>query len=178
MSFVPLLIHFFFFFFFSSRRRHTRLQGDWSSDVCSSDLGEALIGHLVIQDAVDPKLGIVLGDADLLGHIERHFLQGMRVGDTVEEGDDQVEAWLERAVEAPEALHHPGAWLRNNAHALDDEGHDHAQNQNPWPVARQRGNYRGNDGQYDRKTKLPYHGGSPHVMRRRASLRRGGFSQP
>src|SRR5256885_2475613 len=26
------------FFVFSSRRRHTRLQGDWSSDVCSSDL--------------------------------------------------------------------------------------------------------------------------------------------
>src|ERR1039457_6965193 len=25
-------------FVFSSRRRHTRLQGDWSSDVCSSDL--------------------------------------------------------------------------------------------------------------------------------------------
>src|SRR5256885_8897958 len=31
-------ILFIFFFFFSSRRRHTRLQGDWSSDVCSSDL--------------------------------------------------------------------------------------------------------------------------------------------
>src|SRR5205807_4543899 len=28
----------YFLFFFSSRRRHTRLQGDWSSDVCSSDL--------------------------------------------------------------------------------------------------------------------------------------------
>src|SRR5688500_20395001 len=27
-------------FFFSSRRRHTRLQGDWSSDVCSPDLTE------------------------------------------------------------------------------------------------------------------------------------------
>src|ERR1019366_10813107 len=27
------------FFFFSSRRRHTRLVSDWSSDVCSSDLG-------------------------------------------------------------------------------------------------------------------------------------------
>src|SRR5215213_11202350 len=26
-------------FFFSSRRRHTRLGSDWSSDVCSSDLG-------------------------------------------------------------------------------------------------------------------------------------------
>src|SRR6266542_5439298 len=27
------------FFFFSSRRRHTRCYRDWSSDVCSSDLG-------------------------------------------------------------------------------------------------------------------------------------------
>src|SRR5689334_24148574 len=27
------------FFFFSSRRRHTRWNCDWSSDVCSSDLG-------------------------------------------------------------------------------------------------------------------------------------------
>src|SRR5207249_8302901 len=28
-----------FLFFFSSRRRHTRSKRDWSSDVCSSDLG-------------------------------------------------------------------------------------------------------------------------------------------
>src|SRR5690348_18402600 len=28
-----------YLFFFSSRRRHTRWTGDWSSDVCSSDLG-------------------------------------------------------------------------------------------------------------------------------------------
>src|SRR5438046_2212227 len=28
-----------YIFFFSSRRRHTRLVSDWSSDVCSSDLG-------------------------------------------------------------------------------------------------------------------------------------------
>src|SRR5690606_39809957 len=27
-------------FFFSSRRRHTRFSRDWSSDVCSSDLGD------------------------------------------------------------------------------------------------------------------------------------------
>src|SRR5690554_210807 len=31
-----------FFFFFSSRRRHTRCGRDWSSDVCSSDLGRAV----------------------------------------------------------------------------------------------------------------------------------------
>src|SRR5256885_12938989 len=36
-KFWSLLAH-RFLFFFSSRRRHTRLQGDWSSDVCSSDL--------------------------------------------------------------------------------------------------------------------------------------------
>src|SRR5437764_2058940 len=47
-----------FFFFFSSRRRHTRYIGDWSSDVCSSDLsrphrrGQGVVapvprGHLV-----------------------------------------------------------------------------------------------------------------------------------
>src|SRR5437879_8012602 len=30
----------FLLFFFSSRRRHTRYIGDWSSDVCSSDLIE------------------------------------------------------------------------------------------------------------------------------------------
>src|SRR6266508_368839 len=32
----------FFFFFFSSRRRHTRWPRDWSSDVCSSDLGSRI----------------------------------------------------------------------------------------------------------------------------------------
>src|SRR5437867_6623119 len=31
-------------FFFSSRRRHTRSYGDWSSDVCSSDLFFNLCG--------------------------------------------------------------------------------------------------------------------------------------
>src|SRR5207248_5667773 len=38
MSFIVLFVMFLFFFFFSSRRRHTRSYGDWSSDVCSSDL--------------------------------------------------------------------------------------------------------------------------------------------
>src|SRR5437764_993518 len=40
-SYLIFLFHtsfYFFFFFFSSRRRHTRYIGDWSSDVCSSDL--------------------------------------------------------------------------------------------------------------------------------------------
>src|ERR1017187_1330656 len=39
---------FFFFFFFSSRRRHTRYIGDWSSDVCSSDLGRYVTSGLLL----------------------------------------------------------------------------------------------------------------------------------
>src|SRR6266850_2956358 len=41
--------------FFSSRRRHTRLQGDWSSDVCSSDLeeGDQLVS-MPLKISVEP----------------------------------------------------------------------------------------------------------------------------
>src|SRR5256885_12539872 len=42
-----------YLFFFSSRRRHTRLQGDWSSDVCSSDLGSQLKSYLHISDFIE-----------------------------------------------------------------------------------------------------------------------------
>src|SRR2546430_912978 len=41
-----------FFFFFSSRRRHTRFDCDWSSDVCSSDLVEAI---LAIEELASPE---------------------------------------------------------------------------------------------------------------------------
>src|SRR2546427_1799989 len=40
---------FLFFFFFSSRRRHTRFDCDWSSDVCSSDLGGAAFAQAPTQ---------------------------------------------------------------------------------------------------------------------------------
>src|SRR5690348_17579907 len=55
-------------FFFSSRRRHTRWTGDWSSDVCSSDLSATLaeqreelgdllyvLAKLASQDGIDPE---------------------------------------------------------------------------------------------------------------------------
>src|SRR5437867_8891829 len=38
---IGILRAYLFVFFFSSRRRHTRSYGDWSSDVCSSDLSNA-----------------------------------------------------------------------------------------------------------------------------------------
>src|SRR5437867_817024 len=49
--FFLLLLFFciFVFFFFSSRRRHTRSYGDWSSDVCSSDLGAYVVWCKVLS---------------------------------------------------------------------------------------------------------------------------------
>src|SRR5947207_12312947 len=55
------------FFFFSSRRRHTRSLCDWSSDVCSSDLGElrARDGDLVKAGDVVVRLDDTVTKASL-----------------------------------------------------------------------------------------------------------------
>src|SRR5438046_6912107 len=45
------------FFFFTSRRLHTRLVSDWSSDVCSSDLGQRSIFHWVMVPKQRSKNG-------------------------------------------------------------------------------------------------------------------------
>src|SRR6267154_5400884 len=65
-------------FFFSSRRRHTMWTGDWSSDVCSSDLGLAPLFDRVetprekdvdayrrlVRDAeLDPSLTFMIGNS-------------------------------------------------------------------------------------------------------------------
>src|SRR5256885_416712 len=57
-SFVLSSLTLNFFFFFSSRRRHTRLQGDWSSDVCSSDLVHVREAEDEIAQAVAPRIGV------------------------------------------------------------------------------------------------------------------------
>src|SRR5437762_14054640 len=50
-------------FFFSSRRRHTRYIGDWSSDVCSSDLG---VGRAIARafGAAGAKVGLIARGID------------------------------------------------------------------------------------------------------------------
>src|SRR6266704_3465011 len=55
-----------FFFFFSSRRRHTRSKREWSSDVCSSDLGLGK-NALMIQEKALNRLG--LKPAGLVTHV-------------------------------------------------------------------------------------------------------------
>src|SRR5438874_9040669 len=51
-------------FFFSSRRRHTRSLRDWSSDVCSSDLGEvACASRTTTAIRAEPRIAVVVRDA-------------------------------------------------------------------------------------------------------------------
>src|SRR5256885_2431942 len=62
--------------YFSSRRRHTRLQGDWSSDVCSSDLFEELpqtIVMVVEGAAYGGGLGLMCGGDVVLAAADAKF---------------------------------------------------------------------------------------------------------
>src|SRR5256885_4960121 len=80
-------------YFFSSRRRHTRLQGDWSSDVCSSDLLPHFLStygfHAIHGRALpvaegaklaNPELNVIVtgGDGDGYGIGVGHFIHAMR----------------------------------------------------------------------------------------------------
>src|SRR2546426_2549066 len=71
-----------FFFFFSSRRRHTRLQGDWSSDVCSSDLE---LERLVTQKLLDVVKRVAKDELEnddwlrMVARLSRRSYEEMRV---------------------------------------------------------------------------------------------------
>src|SRR5690606_6307098 len=61
-------------FFFSSRRRHTRFSRDWSSDVCSSDLGLERRGPVVPAHPLGQPAAVlhVVDPAQREGHEEHH----------------------------------------------------------------------------------------------------------
>src|SRR5437762_12019853 len=56
-------------FFFSSRRRHTRYIGDWSSDVCSSDLAEEPVGRKLSDLAITPDGRLLLATDEEAGEL-------------------------------------------------------------------------------------------------------------
>src|SRR2546422_1940422 len=84
------------FFFFSSRRRHTRCSRDWSSDVCSSDLGRvgrAAHGHGARGGAPDRASDRV--PAALREHPRRAARpQGRRVSCRSEEHTSELQSRL------------------------------------------------------------------------------------
>src|SRR5205807_3951645 len=99
-------ILYFFYFFFSSRRRHTRLQGDWSSDVCSSDLP---LGEIVgcLQMAKVPYRDILQAPNDLAeGRIQVLMTSFAVVQPQMQTGRVKVLAVTsrKRAPSAPEVL--------------------------------------------------------------------------
>src|SRR2546426_8644744 len=63
-------LSFYLFFFFSSRRRHTRLQGDWSSDVCSSDLQTR---HLRVEGVALEAATQIFGTQSDMGRLLKSF---------------------------------------------------------------------------------------------------------
>src|SRR5436189_6165861 len=78
-------------FFFSSRRRHTRYIGDWSSDVCSSDLSRQ--SELCVQGSPSWPLGShtfvrKLQNPDWQGELLRS--EERRVGKSVELGGRRI----------------------------------------------------------------------------------------
>src|ERR1039457_69214 len=80
-------------FFFSSRRRHTRLQGDWSSDVCSSDLLDVIVQTAKSADGRSRALEIlwvdkILGGSGIIEAMVREFQQVARAAVRHLEGHD------------------------------------------------------------------------------------------
>src|SRR4030043_955921 len=72
-------------FFFSSRRRHTRCSRDWSSDVCSSDLGEGVLE--ILPDGFGflraPDSNYLPGPDDIYISPSQIRRFNLRTGDTV-----------------------------------------------------------------------------------------------
>src|SRR5690606_40304279 len=90
-------------FFFSSRRRHTRFSRDWSSDVCSSDLGifdyDQKVERLeeVTRELEDPNVWNDPERAQSLGKERSSLEQVVNTLQRLAQGLDDVEGLVELA---------------------------------------------------------------------------------
>src|SRR6266702_7936856 len=90
------------FFFFSSRRRHTRWPRDWSSDVCSSDLGPNDF-RLNIESTIAPSA--------------LHALASPNLDEFLRDWEWQRPPTIHLAIEGSD--HHPENWRGDGNVALD-----------------------------------------------------------
>src|SRR5438876_7893770 len=132
-------------FFFSSRRRHTRWTGDWSSDVCSSDLNlraledpvrrarrreedvrvselrlDALEGERLAVEAVGElgrPIGAPVGDPGDLGAARKQVPGGQLAHLAGADDEDLAAAKI-----AEDLLREPGRGGRHRRGALADRG--------------------------------------------------------
>ncbi len=104
-------------------QRGLRQLGDGDDVVRRAIAGTHGVGHLEIQHAVHGELGVVFGDTDLAGHVERNFFQRVFVGHAVDEGNDDVQPRLQGGVVAAETLQNPGVLLWHDLDAAADEQH-------------------------------------------------------
>src|SRR3546814_4027419 len=81
-----------FFFFFKQKTAYELRISDWSSDVCSSDLGRPFrIDHPKIDHRADADGDIVARDHVLCGHVEHHCPQ-IHADHLLDIGDEKDEA--------------------------------------------------------------------------------------
>ncbi len=113
----------------SRAQRRLRQLRDREQVVLDAVGGALRVEDLEVEHAVDADLHVVAGDADLRRNVEGRFLERVLVADDVDERQQDVEAGVERAGVAAEALDHERALLRDDDGRLGDhdERHDREQ---------------------------------------------------
>ena len=97
-------------------------------DVVAGAVGsEFRIGYLEIDNAVNGKLGVVAGDTNLAGNVQRHFFERVAVGNAVNERNQDVQTGGQRVVKSAEAFNDVNFLLRHDDKGFEAENYDDKQ---------------------------------------------------
>ena len=97
-------------------------------DVVTGAVGsEFRVGDLEVDDAVNGKLGVVAGNTDLAGNVQRHFFQRVAVGDAVNERNQNVQTGGQRVVKSAEAFNDVNFLLWHDDKGFEAENYNDKQ---------------------------------------------------